>query len=161
MSIVDLPTPGSPPIRTRLPGTIPPPSTRLSSAQASGVRAESSVGISLSGTTRAASRALDLDSLEAFRTWNSCKVFQARQCGHWPAQRRLSPPHSVQTKVMVDLGMGRLCTHDRVFSRLAVPFTGARRFTSRASRRRPDYPRGGVCSPTPPHSWVVAFFLPL
>src|SRR5256886_6658404 len=119
MSMVDLPTPGSPPTRTRLPGTMPPPSTRLSSAQASGVRAESSVGISLSRTTRAASRGLDFDSLVAFRTWNSCSVFQARQCGHWPAQRRLSPPHSVQTKVMVDLGMGRLCTHDRGFDKRA------------------------------------------
>src|SRR5438270_1513207 len=122
MSMVDLPTPGSPPTRTRLPGTMPPPSTRLSSAQASGVRAASSVGISLSRTTRAASRGLDFDSLVAFRTWNSCSVFQARQCGHWPAQRRLSPPHSVHTKVMVDLRIGRLCTHDRVFTRSAVPF---------------------------------------
>src|SRR5256714_5172533 len=105
MSMVDLPTPGSPPIRTTLPGTMPPPSTRLSSAQASGVRAEASVGISLSRTTRAAARGLDFDSLVAFRTWNSCSVFQARQCGHWPAQRRLSPPHEEQTKVVVALGI--------------------------------------------------------
>src|SRR5262249_44042492 len=33
MSSVDLPTPGSPPIRTRLPATMPPPRTRLSSPQ--------------------------------------------------------------------------------------------------------------------------------
>src|SRR2546423_5174436 len=128
MSMVDLPTPGSPPIRTTLPGTMPPPSTRLSSAQASGVRAEASVGISLSRTTRAAARGLDFDSLVAFRTWNSCSVFQARQCGHWPAQRRLSPPHSVQTKVMVDLGIGRLCTNDRGFDKAARSLLQARTF---------------------------------
>jgi hypothetical protein len=27
----------------------------------------------------------------------SCKVFQALQCGHWPAQRGEVPPHSLQT----------------------------------------------------------------
>jgi len=42
-----------------------------------------------------------------------------RQWGHWPAQRRLSPPHSVQTKVMFDLGIARLCTNDRGFDKAA------------------------------------------
>lgn len=32
-------------------------------------------------------------------------MFQAWQCGHWPAQRRLSPPQSVQTKVVVGFGI--------------------------------------------------------
>ena len=38
-------------------------------------------------------------------TVNSSRVFQARQCGHCPAQRSDSPPHSRQTKVVVVLGM--------------------------------------------------------
>jgi len=59
----------------------------------------------VSAIARAGSIGLGLESLVALRTWNSWSVFQARQCGHWPAQRRLSPPHSVQTKVMVDFGI--------------------------------------------------------
>src|SRR5438552_13169980 len=148
MSMVDLPTPGSPPTRTRLPGTMPPPSTRLSSAQASGVRAASSVGISLSRTTRAASRGLDFDSLVAFRTWNSCSVFQARQCGHWPAQRRLSPPHSVQTKVIVDLGMQRLYPGLPVGEGGRSFLQGAGVGTCERQDAALTYPRGGV-APSP------------
>jgi hypothetical protein len=41
----------------------------------------------------------------ALRTWNSWSVFQAWQCGHWPAQRRLSPPQSAHTNVIVPLGI--------------------------------------------------------
>src|ERR1700686_1326978 len=109
MSRVDLPTPGSPPTRTMLPGTTPPPNTRLSSSQARGRRGAASLSISLSAIGFVA--AVDLaraDALPvaALRTWNSCSVFQAWQWGHWPAHRRLSPPHSVQTNVIVDLGMG-------------------------------------------------------
>jgi hypothetical protein len=35
-------------------------------------------------------------------------VFQARQCGHWPAHRGDSPPHSRQTNVTLVFGMGYL-----------------------------------------------------
>src|ERR1700704_3469265 len=47
MRSVDLPTPGSPPTRTRLPGTIPPPRTRFSSSHTSGRRGAPSLAISL------------------------------------------------------------------------------------------------------------------
>jgi hypothetical protein len=53
----------------------------------------------------AGSSGLVFEFLFAFLTWNSWSVFQARQWGHWPAQRTLSPPHSVQTKVMVDFAI--------------------------------------------------------
>src|SRR5882672_197542 len=94
MSNVDFPTPGSPPTRTRLPATISPSATGFEALAAFG-------------------RAAALPAA-ALRTWNSCNVFQAWQCGHCPAQRRLSPPQSVQTKVIVDLGMGTVYspTHD-------------------------------------------------
>src|SRR5690242_3533952 len=120
MRRVDLPTPGSPPIRTRLPATIPPPRTRLSSPHSRRVRGASSGARSVRATALAGCSGRGLASLDAFRTWNSWSVFHAWQWGHWPAHRRLSPPHSVQTKVMVDLGMRRLCTHDRGFTSPAV-----------------------------------------
>src|SRR5919204_6701987 len=130
MRSVDLPTPGSPPIRTRLPETMPPPSTRLSSPHSSLVRGASSAPSSVSAMARARSRGLGLESFVALRTWNSCSVFHARQCGHWPAHRRLSPPHSVQTKVVVDFGM-RIKTVDPLTEVLQgglVPFYRGRRF---------------------------------
>src|SRR5258708_28660640 len=109
MRRVDLPTPGSPPTSTRLPGTIPPPNTRFSSSQASARRGAASLEISTRATGRespgfrAGAAALPA---AAFLTRNSWSVFQAWQCGHWPAHRRLSPPHSVHTKVIMDLGIG-------------------------------------------------------
>src|SRR5436190_15999313 len=50
MRRVDLPTPGSPPTRTRLPGTIPPPSTRFSSPHARRRRGAESAEIWVTGT---------------------------------------------------------------------------------------------------------------
>src|SRR5438034_3701984 len=145
---VDLPTPGSPPIRTRLPGTTPPPSTRLSSPQASLVRGESSGAISLRGIARAGRSGRDLESLAAFRTWNSWSVFHAPQCGHWPAQRRLSPPHSVQTKVIVDLGMQRLYPGLPVGEGGRSFLQGAGVGTCERQDAALTYPRGGV-APSP------------
>src|SRR6266567_3899989 len=88
-----------------LPGTMPPPRTRFSSPHARRCRGAPSTEIESRGWARAGSSGLGFESFAAFRTWNSSRVFQARQCGHWPAQRRDSPPHSRQTKVMVVLGM--------------------------------------------------------
>src|SRR5713101_4426809 len=109
LSRVDLPTAGSPPTRTTLPGTTPPPSTRLSSPQARERRGAVSDSISLSGTGRlrvgAWAAAACLRPGPDLRTWNSWSVFHAWQCGHWPAQRRLSPPHSEHMNVTVDLGI--------------------------------------------------------
>src|SRR5690348_11695549 len=177
MSSVDLPTPGSPPIKTRLPGTMPPPSTRFSSPHSSLVRGAFSAEICVKGTGWAGWSGFGLESRAAFLTWNSWSVFQARQCGHWPAHRRLSPPQSVQTKVMVGFAMGRLCTHDRAFdkgARTLLPVrdvvTGERQDAAlttpgaaslyppvggRLHLRRP-HPRGGRRhrSRLPPHSPV-------
>src|SRR5438105_315758 len=109
MRRVDLPTPGSPPTSTTLPGTTPPPRTRLSSPQARAVRGASSAGMSVTATGRgrswgrAAAAFSDLDWALIVNSWS---VFQALQWGHWPAQRMLSPPHWEHTKV-VRLGVER------------------------------------------------------
>jgi hypothetical protein len=31
----------------------------------------------------------------------SIRLFQARQCGHWPSHLALVPPHSLQLKVVL------------------------------------------------------------
>ena len=81
---------------------MPPPSTRLSSPQARRRRGAESAEICVTGTGFADEppevaprlvRDSDLRRPGSFLTSNSWSVFQAWQCGHWPAQRRLSPPH--------------------------------------------------------------------
>src|ERR1700682_2928865 len=113
MRRVDFPTPGSPPTRTRLPVTIPPPRTLLSSSQASARRGAPLLEISLRATgceVAALGLALPRPSA-ALRTWNSFTGFSSSQRGHWAAPRRLSPPQSVHTKRSDGLGIGGLLSH--------------------------------------------------
>src|SRR5205823_4388181 len=94
-------------------------------------RPEVSVEISVRGTGREpAPRALGSWRRPgaALRAWNSWRVFHAWQCGHWPAQRRVSPPHSVQTKVTVERGIVPACRPRLVFTSAPVAFYGAERF---------------------------------
>src|SRR6266849_9244253 len=114
MRRVDLPTPGSPPTSTRLPGTIPPPSTRFSSPQARRSRGAESAETAVTGTGLAEEppvvpprlvRDSALRRPASFLTSNSWSVFHSWQYGHWPAQRRVSPPHWAHTKVTEERGM--------------------------------------------------------
>ena len=95
-SSVDLPTPGSPPSRTRDPGTSPPPRTRSSSAIPTGMRSAGGAPTSESGTATpptAAGRDPAARSLRApGRTTVSTRVFQPLQFLHWPSQRRNDSP---------------------------------------------------------------------
>ena len=95
-----LPMPGSPPISTTAPSTMPPPSTRSSSSCPVGVRAISAASISLSVATgwlraRAWKRVLRVAG-PAGSAIVSSSVFQALQCGHLPSHLALVPPHSLQ-----------------------------------------------------------------
>jgi len=93
---------------------MPPPSTRFSSPQARRRRgaesAEISVtGMGLAGEPPVVAVRLPRDSAlrrpASFLTSNSWSVFHSWQYGHWPAQRRVSPPHWAHTKVTEERGM--------------------------------------------------------
>ena len=110
---VDLPIPGSPPIRVIEPGTMPPPSTRLSSLSAVRMR-----GSSLASTC---DRAIGWGLLRSIpvRAWRarrsvlmalglsgritiSFMVFHAPHEGHLPTHLGESMPHSEQTYTVFD-----------------------------------------------------------
>ena len=90
--------PGSPPISTTPPGTMPPPSTRSSSSWPVGERATSAASISASVATAAvfASGWKRCRVAAADSATPSSSVFQASQCGHLPSHFGLVPPHSLQ-----------------------------------------------------------------
>jgi hypothetical protein len=99
-----LPTPGSPPISTSEPGTIPPPSTRSSSSIPTGSRSKSATSISASRTARGAppgamARRGRLAVLVAVatRVTRSSRVFHSSQPGQRPAQREDLAPQTRQT----------------------------------------------------------------
>ena len=104
ISRVLLPMPGSPPMSIRLPSTMPPPSTRSSSAIPVEARRVSSSGISVTGRAAApvpgrwriglVPAALPAGSA----AMASSSVFQAPQPGQRPAQRGVSYPQAVQAK---------------------------------------------------------------
>lgn len=105
---VDLPTPGSPPMSTMAPGTRPPPSTRLSSADGSLMRGRSETAIWLSGvaTERVPSEATgdgERDGLAA--TFSSMRVFHSPHEGHLPSQRDVVAPHDVQAQMDLYLAL--------------------------------------------------------
>ena len=95
---VDLPTPGSPPRRTRLPGTRPPPSTRstspipapirAASASAPPLRARGATGALRRGRLASRRRRRDRGSS---RTIVSTRLFHAPHARHCPSQRRTTP----------------------------------------------------------------------
>jgi hypothetical protein len=104
--------PGSPPINTTPPGTMPPPSTRSSSAMPVVMRGIFSALISESSCTLLlAVRPLKRLPLEAVSAIVSTKVFHALQWGHWPCQRKVWPPHSVQVKTDFVLANKNLSQH--------------------------------------------------
>ena len=105
-SRVDLPIPGSPPIRTRLPGTTPPPRTRLNSSMLVLVLATWMEVTSLSFMGRVFSPVrLTRSFLTSAASISSTKEDQAPQLGQRP--RYLGEWYSQfwQTKVVFFLAM--------------------------------------------------------
>ena len=102
-SSVDLPIPGSPPTRTREPGTSPPPRTRSSSAMPVARRGTSDSPMSVSATGVAASVGTWglRPARGVSRTTVSTRLFHAPQARHWPSQRRKASPQPWQTKRLV------------------------------------------------------------
>lgn len=114
---VDLPMPGSPPMSTRLPGTSPPPNTRLSSASRVSILGSSCAEISLSGIGRASPWCR---LRWALRVWAaalaaivplsaailiSLNVFHRPQLGHLPIHLGDSCPHSEHTYAILSFAI--------------------------------------------------------
>ena len=84
---VDLPIPGSPPIRTREPCTSPPPNTRFSSSSCILMRGSSSASISLSASGLGFCVSMPDTGRRlagSFRTISSTYVFHSPHDGHLP-----------------------------------------------------------------------------
>src|SRR5690606_39828777 len=107
-SMVDLPMPGSPPLRPTEPSPRPPPSTRSSSPEAVEKRGTSSTLTSARVLMLACSPAQPArpDGAAAPSMMVSTKVFQAPQSPHWPAHLGKVEPHSVQPYMRLALAMG-------------------------------------------------------
>ena len=99
-SRVDLPIPGSPPIKTTPASTIPPPKTRSNSSIPVAVLSTSCASMSLSAVTALAGAKLRA-LLYLFLLWlalssiPSSSVFHSSQWGHLPNHLALVPPHVV------------------------------------------------------------------
>ena len=98
---MDLPMPGSPPSRMRLPGTMPPPNTRLSSVSPVSMRGSGRVATCRSGlTVEVSGRLMPAGAAlaaEEGETWSCLNEFQAPQEGHFPTHFGESCPHCSQT----------------------------------------------------------------
>jgi hypothetical protein len=101
MSVL-LPIPGSPPMSTIEPGTMPPPSTRSNSPMPDGTRAASLTSTASHGTAPApgssASVAWRALPPEATSWRSSTKLFHSPQSGQRPSHFELSNPQAWQTK---------------------------------------------------------------
>src|SRR6201746_2499480 len=99
---VDLPTPGSPPISSAEPGTMPPPVTRSNSATPVTRRggASSSVLRSSSAKRRPLTRLVAPAPMGAGAP-SSVMVFHPPQDSHFPAHLELVVPQDWQTKEAV------------------------------------------------------------
>ena len=110
-SSVDLPMPGSPPISTTEPGTMPPPSTRSNSANPVGSRGTVSTGTSDSRAIDEVSASMPAAGRRPpasfFGSRNSSSVFQAWQAGHCPSHLAVVLPHSRQTNWVLAVAMFR------------------------------------------------------
>jgi len=104
---VDLPMPGGPANRVKLPGTMPPPRTRLTSLISVDMRTiwealTLSAGIGLSD------EAVVVELIWVDGILISLIEFQAWQLGHWPYHLDKVLPQLSQIKVDVDLDMSTL-----------------------------------------------------
>src|SRR5690606_9916791 len=122
-----LPTPGSPPTSVTEPGTIPPPSTRSSSANPVGCGLAASMSTSPIGTA-APERATGADRAP---TCSASSVFHAPQPEHCPAHFGCALPqseHTCASRVLEDVVvattpiMTRGCHSPYRVPRMATPF---------------------------------------
>ena len=100
MTSVDFPIPGSPPIKTREPGTSPPPNTRFSSSSCILMRGSSSASISLRITGFAFCVSMPDTGrrlVVSFRTISSTYVFHSPHDGHLPTHFGDSCPQLLHT----------------------------------------------------------------
>ena len=113
-----LPIPGSPPRRTMLPGTNPPPNTRFSSSSCISTLGSSFADISLSRKTLAAfpplleivpppKPTLPLEGDEGMLI--SLKVFHCPQAGHFPIHFADSCPQFSQTYAILSFAISLNC----------------------------------------------------
>ena len=99
-----LPMPGSPPISTIEPGTIPPPSTRSNSPIPDAMRGASLASITSQGLGRDAAAPASCGSGRPLpgAGWASCrssaKLFHSPQSGQRPSHFELSKPQAWQAK---------------------------------------------------------------
>ena len=95
-----MPTPGSPPTRTKEPLTSPPPNTRSNSSSPLETRsspAESTPTSEIGVGAAATATTPDRPPTATAATASSIKVFHSPQSGHRPSQRGLwypQPPHT-------------------------------------------------------------------
>ena len=95
MTIVDLPMPGAPPIRTSEPATMPPPRTRSSSSMPDSVRSSSCASIlpyAIGVAWRYWATARVSAAAAVGRKRSSTKVFHSPQSGHCPSHLRCCEP---------------------------------------------------------------------
>ena len=103
-----LPMPGSPPMSTSEPGTMPPPSTLSSSAMPEDTRSNFSSRTSFKGTGRAESA--ERSRLGSFlaagiSAISSTKVPNFPHCGHLPSHCGVCAPHSEHTYTDFDFAI--------------------------------------------------------
>ncbi len=98
------PIPGSPPMRTSEPGTMPPPSTRSNSSMPDGTRDSSPESIAskgfglegLEGSVACSGRPLPGGGASSWRS--SARLFHSPQSGQRPSHLELSKPQAWQAK---------------------------------------------------------------
>gem|GEM_PF-2737910 len=102
---VDLPMPGSPPISTSDPGTMPPPRILSTSPLCSEMRDSPEAEMSRSCTGRRRSPAGAAAGAPGFRLSRGCStiVFHSPQAGQRPIHLGLSLPHEVQNQTVLTL----------------------------------------------------------
>src|SRR5258708_34786633 len=101
--------PGSPPMRTMEPGTMPPPSTRSNSPMPDGMRGVSeasttSYGLGRPPASLRSDGARPLLAAVGTSCRSSTKLFHSPQSGHRPSHLLLSNPHAWQPKTVLNFG---------------------------------------------------------
>ena len=140
---VDFPMPGAPPISTREPGTIPPPSTLSSSpipvlrrSCSTASTSASATGLTGAARSRASPPPPPAPPRGAVGRTCSTSVFHSPQPGQRPAQRAVSWPQAEQTWTEVGLGMARS------MQSTGGPRRQARSVTGLAQQRQRPEPEG-------------------